>query len=202
MFLLARLSRARNEFSNSECPKYPKENQTKFTVYTAAGLSWKRGFSFFTNRGHLSEVFKAKQGICSNLRYSWETCIISSNFCNFSQLVLSTHPLLLYQFLSPYQTFVILSNFCLFLIPCYLFTLYVIYVPYKCTCCTHHNHNPHSRLIMRTFLTHQASLAIVPIWYGGSRYGWGFSRSTTCYLQVLHDFVVCKPTDNALPILS
>ncbi len=31
---------------------------------------------------------------------------------DFSQLVLSTHPLLLYQFLSFYQTFVVLSNSC------------------------------------------------------------------------------------------
>ncbi len=52
---------------------------------------------------------------CSNLRYSWVTCVILSNFCKFPQLVLSTHPLLLY------QTFVVLSNFCHFLTPCYLF---------------------------------------------------------------------------------
>ncbi len=68
---------------------------------------------------------------CSNLWYSWVTCVIFSNFCNFSQLVLSTHPLLLYQ-------------------QCYLYTFYVIYAPYKCTCCTHHKHNPLSRLIVRT----------------------------------------------------
>ncbi len=46
--------------------------------------------------------------------------------------------------------FVVLSNFCHFLTPCYLFTFYVIYAPYKCTCCTHHKHNSLSCLIVHT----------------------------------------------------
>ncbi len=37
-----------------------------------------------------------------------------SNLCNFSKLVLSTHPLLFYQLLSPYQTFVIFSSFLIY----------------------------------------------------------------------------------------
>ncbi len=88
----------------------------------------------------------------SNLRYSWLACIILSNFCNFSQLVLSTHPLLIYQVLSSYKNFAVknLTNFCHFLTLCYLLTFYVIYAPYKCTCCTHHRHNSLSCLIVRT----------------------------------------------------
>ncbi len=52
--------------------------------------------------------------------------------------------------LSPYQSFVVLSNFCHLLAPCYLFTFYVMYTPHKCTCCTHHEHNSLSCLIVRT----------------------------------------------------
>ncbi len=88
---------------------------------------------------------------CSNLRYSWVTCLTSSNFFNFSQLILSTHLLFLYQFLTPYQTFIVLSIFCHFLTPCYLFNFYFMYAPYKGTCCTHHKHiNSLSCLIGRT----------------------------------------------------
>ncbi len=75
---------------------------------------------------------------CGNPQYSWVIYFILSNFCRFSQLGLSTHPLLLCQFLSPYQSFVVLSNFCRLLTLCYLLTFYFIYTPYKCTCCTHH----------------------------------------------------------------
>ncbi len=70
-------------------------------------------------RGHPVNVLMQRRGTfpylceslstCSNQRYSWVTCVILSNFCNFSKLVLSTHPLFLYQFLLPYQTFVIFS---------------------------------------------------------------------------------------------
>ncbi len=70
-----------------------------------------------------------KHSPCSDLQYSWVTCVTLSNFCNISQLILSTHPLLLYQPLSPYQTFFVLSNFCHFLTPCYPFSFYVIYAP-------------------------------------------------------------------------
>ncbi len=90
----------------------------------------------------------ATYGICSNL--FGVTCITLSNFCNFSQFVLSTHPVLLYQLLSPYHTSVILSNFCHFLTTCYLFTFYVSYAPYNCTLCTHHKQNSYSRLTVRT----------------------------------------------------
>ncbi len=68
-----------------------------------------------------------------------------SNFWHFSQLVLSTHPLLLYQLLSSFQTFVALSNFC------HLLIFYVIYAPYKCTDTRHQTaHKFLSRLIERT----------------------------------------------------
>ncbi len=112
--------------------------------------------------------------MCSSRRYSCVTCIILSNFCNFSQFVLSTNPLLLYQFLSSYQIFVVLSNFCHFL------TL-VIYSPF--TLSTHPTNEPaiHTTnttlfpvlscagsLRKFTFLTHPAFLAIVPIWYRGT----------------------------------
>ncbi len=120
---------------------------------------------------------EAKKGacqvqLCSNLQYS---SVILSNFCNFSQLVLSAHPLLVYQLLSSHQTFtvlsifVVLSNFCHFLTPCYLFTFYVIYASNKCTCCTRHTHNSLFFLTVRALsapihlsYTHQASSAIVP----------------------------------------
>ncbi len=88
--------------------------------------------------------------MCSNYRYSWVTYFILSNFCNFSQFVYSNHPLLLYYFLSPYQSFVVLSNFCHRLTLCYLLIFYLIYAPYKCTCCAHHKHNSLSCLVMRT----------------------------------------------------
>ncbi len=34
-----------------------------------------------------------------------------------------------------------------------------------------------------TFLTHQASLAIVPFWCGGSRHAWGFPHRTNRYVS-------------------
>ncbi len=87
----------------------------------------------------------------------------------------------LYQILSPYHSFVVLSNFCHLLAPCYLFTFYVIISPYKCTYCTHHKqHNSFFCLIVRTLSAliyisnspgvfgHRAILTM-----GGSRHGWG-----------------------------
>ncbi len=68
--------------------------------------------------------------ICSNPQYSGVTYFILSNFCNFSQLVLSTHPLLLYQVLAPYQSFIVLSNFCHLFTLFYLLTFYFIYAHY------------------------------------------------------------------------
>ncbi len=56
----------------------------------------------------------------------------------------------LYQFLSSYQSFVVLSIFCHLLTPCHLFTFYVIFSSYKCTCTTHQPHNSLSCLIVRT----------------------------------------------------
>ncbi len=101
------------------------------------------------NWGTHGNTAYSRPNICSNPRYSWVTYFILSNFCNFTQLVLSTHPLLFYPFLSYYQTYVVLSN-CLGVLSCA------------------------RSLRQYTFLTHQASLAIVPFWYGGSRHGWGF----------------------------
>ncbi len=76
--------------------------------------------------------------------------VILSIFFNFSQFVLSSHPLLPHQFLSPYQTFIVLLNMCHFLTLWYLLTFYVTYAPYKFTCCTHHTDDSYSRLIVRT----------------------------------------------------
>ncbi len=113
------------------------------------------------------------------------TCVILSNFCNFSQLVLSTHPLLLYQFLSSHQTFVIFS-------PLVFYSLfYVIYAPYKCTCCTHHTNNPLSRLTVRMLSANTLSQLTSCLWpschfdLGGSRCGWGGGgyRRKTGYLH-------------------
>ncbi len=110
---------------------------------------------------------------CSNPRYSWVTYFILSSFCYFSRLVLSTHPLLLYQFLSPYQSFVVLSNFCHFLTLCYLLTFTLSTHPINAPAV----HITNTTLFpvlscarslrQYTFLTHQASLAIVPFWCGG-----------------------------------
>ncbi len=58
----------------------------------------------------------------ATLEYLWAIFVILSNLCNFSQLILSTHPLLLYQCLPPYQTFVVLSILCHLLTLSYLFT--------------------------------------------------------------------------------
>ncbi len=79
----------------------------------------------------------------------------------------------LYQFLSPYQSFVVLPNFCQFLTPCYLFTFYVNWQPINAPAV----HTTNTTLLpflscarsLReyNFLTHQASLAIVPFCYGG-----------------------------------
>ncbi len=114
------------------------------------------------------------QYVCSTLRYSWVTCVIFSNFCNFSQLDLSTHPLLLYHCLPNYQTSVVLSKLCHLYTPCYLFTCYVIYSPYKCTCCTHRTHTTLTLVLscarslrQYTILTHQTPFVIVPFWFGG-----------------------------------
>ncbi len=55
---------------------------------------------------------------------------------------------------------------------------------------TTHTHNSLSvlscarSLCQYIFLTHQASLAIVPFWFGGSRNGWGFSLRTTWYSSI------------------
>ncbi len=112
---------------------------------------------------------------CSNPRYSWVTYSILSNFCNFSQLVLPTHPLLFYQFLSPYQSFVLLSNACQFLTRCYLFTFYVIWQLINAPAV--HTKSTTLALVLScarslrqyTFLTSQVSLAVVPFWLWGDR---------------------------------
>ncbi len=67
-----------------------------------------------------------------------------------SQLVFSTHSLLLYQFLSPYQSFVFLSSFYHFLTPCYLFSFYVIWQPINAPAVHTTNTNAFSSLIVGT----------------------------------------------------
>ncbi len=119
----------------------------------------------FEHNHHGVEI---RSDVCSNLRYSWVTCLILSNFYNFSQLVLSTHPLLLY------TIFVTLSNFChLIKLLSFSHPLLSIYVlryltTYKCTCWTHHKQNAYSRLIVRTI-----SAPIHHFDLGGPGYGWG-----------------------------
>ncbi len=109
---------------------------------------------------------------CSNLWYSWVTCVILSNFCNFSRLVLSTHPLLL-------------SNFCHFLTLCYLFTFYVIYAPYKCTCCTYYKHHSDTHFLVCTLAApiHFPDSTDV-FGQGGSRHGWGFRYIRNTFWKV------------------
>ncbi len=127
--------------------------------------------------------------VCSVPRYLWVTYFILSNFCNFSQLVLSTHSLLFYQFWSPYHSVVVLSSFCHLLTLCYLLTFF--------TLSTHPINAPavHTTnttlfpvlsrarsLLQYTFLTYQACLAIVPFWFGGNEIWLGVSWRTTCYV--------------------
>ncbi len=138
------------------------------------------------------------KGICCNLRCSWVICVSLLNFCNFSQLVLSTHPLLLYQFLSSYQTFVIFSPFVI----CSLFTL------------STHPINPPDvhisdttltpvlsctrSLRQYTFPTQQTSLAIVRFWCEGIEAG-GFLQQQ---LNTLWIFTLLLHRDfaSALPL--
>ncbi len=141
-------------------------------------------------KGRFVCVVGLRGGTCSNPRYTWVIYFILSNICNFSQLVLSTHPLFALSILSLYQSFIVLSNVCHLLAPCYLFTFYVIISPYKCTYCTHHKHNNSlAFLIVRTLSAliypsnspavfgHRAIL----LW-GGSRHGWVFSIRTSVNL--------------------
>ncbi len=101
-------------------------------------------------------------------------------------------------FLSPNQTFIVLSNICHFRILCYLLTFYVIYAPTKCTFCTHHTHNALSSLIVGTLsepihipnspgvFGHRAVLTM-----GGSGRGWKFfSHRTNRYFSPSN----CKTT--------
>ncbi len=124
---------------------------------------------------HLPGFKEPTEGFCSNQQYSWVTYFILSNFCNISQLVLSTHPLLNYQFChlinlsSSYQPSVIFSSFVIYS----LFTLstHPIHAP------TVHIKNTTlspvlscaRSLCQYTFLTYQASLAIVPFWLWGDQ---------------------------------
>ncbi len=62
-------------------------------------------------------------------------------FFTFPSLPYLSLSISLYQFMLPYQSFDVLSNFCHLLAHCYLLTFYVIFSPYKCTCCSHHKHN-------------------------------------------------------------
>ncbi len=137
--------------------------------------------------------FILSASVCSNPRSSWVTYVILSNFYNFSQLV-NTHLLLFYQLLSSHQTFIILSNFCHRLAPCYLFTFYVIFSSCKFTYCTHHKHNS-------LFLSYRAHVLCANIPFLLTRRIWpschfdlgdwdmaaGVSRRTTCYLKSLYN---------------
>ncbi len=115
---------------------------------------------------------------------SYQTFI---TFPNLSILTLC----LLYQFLSLYQSFVVLSNFCHLFAPCYLFTFYVIFSSYKFTYCTHNPHNSLSCLIVRTlsapiYLSNPPGVfghRAILLW-GGSRHGWGFSLRISVTLYV------------------
>ncbi len=129
---------------------------------------------------------------CSNPRYSWVTYFILSNFCNFSQLVLSTHPLLFYRFFSTYQSFEVLSNFCQFLTHCYQFTFYVIWQPRNAPAV----HTKNTTLSFLSYRAHalcsitlsQLHRRLWPSWnfdMGGSRHGWGFPLRTMCYASIL-----------------
>ncbi len=92
-----------------------------------------------------------------------------SNLCYFIKLLLLFPACLIYSPIVVLSNFVVSSNFCHFLIPCYLFTIYVMYASYKYTCSTHRKHNSLSSVLscarslrQYTFLNHQASLAIMP----------------------------------------
>ncbi len=103
-------------------------------------------------------------------RWGCNNQVFVSNFCCLITLLLLFPACVIYSPFVVLSTFVVLSNFCHFLTPCYLFTFYVIYALYKCTFCTHHKHNSLSpvsscarSLRQYIFLTHQASLTIVPV---------------------------------------
>ncbi len=121
----------------------------------------------------LSGLLSVHNFTSSNPRYSWVTYFILSNFCNFSQLVLPTHLCSLYQFCHliylsmTCQTYVIFS-------PLVIYSLFTL-SSHPINAPAVHTTNttlPPVLLCARslrpnTFLTHQASLAIVPFWYGG-----------------------------------
>ncbi len=108
-----------------------------------------------------------KRCSCTNLRYWWVTCVTLSNFCNFSRLVLSTHPLLLYQFCRLVK---LLPSSHLF-----LSTPFLRYLRTLKMYLHHAPNNANLTLILSyarslrqyTFQTQQASSAIVPFWFGG-----------------------------------
>ncbi len=134
--------------------------------------------------------------ICSNLRYSRVTCVILSNFCNFSLLILSTYPLLLYQFLSSYQTFVIFSPL-------------VIYSTFPLS--THPLNAPALHTTTQLLISSRCAHALCAktlsqlnsrLWpschfdLGRSRHSWGVSRRTTGYLQMPLGDILCPPPPN------
>ncbi len=108
---------------------------------------------------------------CSKQEYPWITCAISSDFCLFSQLVLSYHRLL------SYQTFVILSDLCHLLTLCYLLTfylcnleMYLLYTPY--TSLSHLIVRPYCALIHLLNSIVDFGHRVILMW-GCSRHGWG-----------------------------
>ncbi len=98
----------------------------------------------------------------------------------------------IYQFLSPYQSFVVLSNVFHFLTPYYQFNFYVIISPHKCTCCTHHTTqlsflfyrahalcaNTFFQLTRRLWLSCHSAMGGIETWLGG------FSLRTSVTLQI------------------
>ncbi len=95
----------------------------------------------------------------------------------------------LYQFLALYQSFVVLSNICHLLAPCYLFTFYVIFSSYKFTYCTHDKQLPFLSYRAHVLCANVPFLLTRSLWPlchsalgGGSRHGWGFSLRTSITL--------------------
>ncbi len=83
----------------------------------SSGGTWGRTAFSLCSKANAIKILTSMghSGLLCSPRYSWVTYFILSNICNFSQLFLSTHPLLLYQFChlinlsSSYQTSVIFS---------------------------------------------------------------------------------------------
>ncbi len=97
------------------------------------------------------------------------------------------HALLLYQFFSPYQTFIVLSNICHFS-PFVIYSLFTLYThPINAPAV----HTTHTQLLLPSYRAHVLCAITGPqrnrrLWpschsdVGGSRHRWGFSLRTLC----------------------